>query len=400
MGKFNIVIVGSVDHGKSTLTGRILYDTKALPQGRMEEIVATCKGLGREFEFAYILDAFLEEREGALTIDTTQVTFRTAKREYVIIDTPGHKEFLKNMVTGTSYAEAAMLIVSVQDGIEEQTRRHAYILKLFGIKQIIVVVNKMDAAGYSREKFERIRGQLEELFNSFGMRMLYTIPVCARNGDNIVLLSAHTPWYKNKTLLEALDCCKKEANPNDFRMPVQDIYRLDDKDVIVGRISSGQLSLNETVVILPSHQEAGVSAIQVFEGKKEKALAGENVGVILDNGAGIKRGDVLSNISLPKTGKVFLALLLCLKDTLHINTQYILQCATQKVNCRIESVEEQISIQTLQSVSGDFLSEADIGRVRIAADAPLVYEKFDTLCELGRFVLREGADIIAAGIIV
>jgi len=400
MEKFNIVITGHVDHGKSTLIGRLLFDTKSLPQGRMEEIVATCKGLGREFEFAYILDALLEERQGALTIDTTQVTFRTAKREYVIIDTPGHKEFLKNMVTGASYAEGAVLIVSVKDGIEEQTRRHAYILKLFGLKQIIVVVNKMDEAAYCREKFEFLSRQLHELFAGFGMRILFTIPICARNGDNIVSRSKNTLWYKSQTLLGALDCCKKESCRHDFRMPVQDIYRLGDQDIIVGRISSGEIRRNDTVTLLPMHQNRKVLAIKVFEEDRDQALAGENIGFILSKGALPARGDVLSNISTPKVGTRFSALVLCLKNKLQINAAYILQCATQQRNCKIERIQEQVNISTLQSASGDFLNEADIGKIWIVTDTPLVYEEFATLSELGRFVLRKDAEIVGAGIIL
>ncbi len=399
MEKFNIVITGHVDHGKSTLTGRLLFDTKSLPQGRMEEIVATCKGLGREFEFAYILDALLEERQGALTIDTTQVSFRTAKREYVIIDTPGHKEFLKNMVTGASYAEGAVLIVSVKDGIEEQTRRHAYILKLFGIKQIILAVNKMDEVAYSQEKFDFLSRQLDELFDGFGMRILYTIPICARNGDNIVSRSENTRWYKSQTLLGALDCCKKEACRHDFRMPVQDIYRLNDQDVVVGRICSGEIRRNDTVTLLPVQQSREVLAIKVFGEDRDWALAGENIGLIL-GGGGLERGDVLSNISMPKVGVNFSALVLCLKNKLHLNVSYILQCATQQCNCKIERIQEQINISTLQSASGDSLNEADIGKIQIITDTPLVYEEFTILHELGRFVLRKDAEIIGAGIIL
>ncbi|MFH1281829.1 MAG: GTP-binding protein [Candidatus Omnitrophota bacterium] len=399
MEKFNIVITGHVDHGKSTLTGRLLFDTKSLPQGRMEEIVATCKGLGREFEFAYILDALFEERQGALTIDTTQVTFRMANREYVIIDTPGHKEFLKNMVTGTSYAEAAVLIVSVKEGIEEQTRRHAYILKLFGLKQIIVVVNKMDEVAYAREKFEFLSRQLQELFAGFGMQILYTIPICARNGDNLVSRSQNTPWYKSQTLLEALECCKKQVSRHDFRMPVQDIYRQDNQDIIVGRISSGEIRCNDTVTLLPIHQHAEVLAIKVFPEDKDQALAGENIGLLLSPGVAPKRGDILANISMPKVGTTFSALVLCLKNKLCINVSYILQCATQQCNCKIELIKEQINISTLQSAWGDFLRESDIGMVRIITDTPLVYEEFATLSELGRFVLRKDAEIIGAGIV-
>ena len=400
MERFNIVIVGHIDHGKSTLIGRLLYDTRSLPEGKMEEIIATCKGLGREFEFAYILDAFLEEREKAMTIDTAQVSFRTAKREYVIIDTPGHKELLRNMVTGASYAEGAILIVSASEGIQEQTKRHTYILKLLGIKQIIVIINKMDEVSYSQNIFNSLRKELKNLFSYFGIQMLCVIPISAKQGDNIAVLSKEMLWYLEETVLAALDSCKKIISRHRFRMPVQDIYRIDDEDVIVGTVSSGEIRENDKITVLPGNRKAGLKSIAVFEGKKDKASIGESIGLILEEGYSLKRGDILCAQSLPNVGNKFFAVVLCLNKKLYSNTPYILQCATQEVGCSIKKVQEQIDINTLENIPADSLSEAEVGRVEIGTDTPLVYEEFEKLPELGRFVLRESNDIIAAGIIV
>lgn len=400
MEKFNIAVVGHIDHGKSTLIGRLLYDTKTLAQERIDEITSTCKALGREFEFAYILDAFWEEQQKEMTIDTTQVFFKTPNREYIIIDTPGHKELLKNMASGASYAEAAVLIVSVKEGIQEQTKRHAHILKLFGIKQIIVVVNKMDEVAYSNVRFESLKAEFDVLFKEFGIEYIRIIPISAKNGDNIISLSKNMPWYQKETLLEVLDGCRKISIQYDFRMPVQDVYHIDDENIIAGRICSGQIKESDEVTILPLNQKAEIKSIRIFEGEKDKAFSGESVGFVFKNGCILKRGDILSRGISPKVATNFLALILGLKERLVLDDGYILQCVTQQVNCRIKKIEEQIDIDTLRSIPADYLNETDIGRVEIVTDAPLVYEEFEKFPELGRFVLRKNNDIIGAGIIV
>lgn len=400
MDKFHIVIAGHIDHGKSTLIGRLLHDTHSLPEGRLEEIRASCAGLDREFEFAYITDALLEERQDRMTIDTTQVVFKTGKREYIIIDTPGHKELLRNMVTGVSYAEGAILIVSASEGIQEQTRRHAHILGLFGIKDIIVVINKMDEVSYSQEVFISLKGKLEELFAQFGIRAAYIIPISAKSGDNVVSLSQNTPWYQDKTVLGALDSLQITDLAHDFRMAVQDIYPLNGEDIIVGRICSGKIKRGDKVVILPARKESSVSSVRVFEREKEEARAGESVGLVLEASPAPKRGDILSAGSLPSSGIEFKALVLCLKDKLLMRTPYLLQCATKQVSCKITEIGDHMDIDTLQDLRGDFLNKSEISRIALVTDTPLVYEEFNKLHELGRFVLRKGSDIVGAGVIL
>ena len=400
MEKFHIVIVGHIDHGKSTLIGRLLYDTQSLPEGRVEEIRATCNGLGREFEFAYITDALLEEREDSMTIDTTQVSFKTPKREYIIIDTPGHKELLQNMVTGTSYAEGAILIVSAKEGVQEQTKRHAHILRLFGIKHIIVVVNKMDELSYSQEVFASLRIELEGLFTQFGLRLPYVIPISAKDGDNIVSLSKNTPWHQDSTLLEALDSFKRADYKYDFRMAIQDVYRLNGDDMVMGKVCAGKIKRNDRVIVLPGYKETSVISIRVFEGEKEEASAGENVGLALEPAHRLKRGDILSAEPLARVGFEFQALVLCLKGRLFMNTAYILQCATEQVISKITLIDHHIDMITLQDIREDFLNKAEISRISVVTDTPLVYEEFNKLHELGRFVLRKDSDIIGAGVIL
>ncbi len=400
MDKFNVVIIGHIDHGKSTFIGRLLYDTKSLSEAKLEEIISTCKGLRREFELAYILDAFIEERAGQLTIDTTQVSFRTPMREYVIIDTPGHKEFLKNMITGVSYAQAAILIVSAKDGIQEQTKRHAYILKFFGIKQIIVVINKMDDIAYSQAIFESLRLELDNLLRQFNMHPLCIIPISAKYADNVSVLSKNMPWYQGLTVLQSLDACKKSVYQYDFRMPVQDIYNVDNQNIVGGRICSGGIKRGDKVIISPKHLEREVNSIKVFEGEKDSASIGENIGVELCDAFGLKRGDVLWGGEMPLIGNSFFAAALCLKGKLLPDTFYTLQCATQEFPCRISKITEKINISTLENIPADFLEEAEIGKLEIVTEEKIVFETFDRLRELGRFVLRSGENIAGIGIII
>ena len=400
MAKLNIVITGHIDHGKSTFIGRLLYETQSIPQAKLDEIIATCKGLDREFEFAYVLDAFKEEVEGQLTIDTTQVVFRTPKREYVVIDTPGHKEFLKNMVTGASYAQAAILIISAKDGIEEQTKRHAYILKFLGIKQVIVVINKMDSAGYCESVFNSLRLNSDELLKQFGIIPMYTIPISAKIGDNIASLSKNIPWYQGPVFLQALDICKKSEYEHDFRMPVQDIYNIDGYNMAVGKVSSGGIKSGDAVTVLPSDLNTRISSIRVFEGEEQSALSGENIAVLLDKALNLKRGDVLYAKHAPQAKTTLRALVLCLDGALSKEERYNLQLATQEVPCRILKFEEKINITTLENTANDFLEEAQVGRLEIATDDLLVFETFEKLQELGRFVLRRQERIAGVGIII
>lgn len=400
MEKFNIVIVGHIDHGKSTFVGRLLYDTKSLSEEKLEEIISTCKGLGREFELAYILDAFIEERAGQLTIDTTQVSFRTPMREYVIIDTPGHKEFLKNMVTGASYAQAAILIVSAKDGIQEQTKRHAYILKFFGIKQIIVVINKMDDISYSQSVFESLRLRLDNLLRQFSMQALCVIPISAKHADNVSTQSKNMPWYQGLTVFQSLDMCKNSACQYDFRMPIQDIYNVDNQNIAVGRICSGGIKRGDKVTISPKYLEGKVNSIKVFEAEKDSAAMGENIGIELCDAFVLKRGDVLCGGGMPLIRNNFLAVALCLKGKLLPDAVYTLQCATQEFPCRISKITEKINISTLENIPADSLEEAEIGKIEIVTQEKVVFETFDRLRELGRFVLRSGENIAGIGIIV
>src|SRR6266699_1366551 len=251
-----VVFVGHVDHGKSTLIGRILYDTGSLPEGKIEQIKKACAAEGMEFEFAFLLDALLEEQKQNVTIDTTEIPFRTARRRYAIIDAPGHKEFLKNMITGASRADAAILVIAASEGVREQSRRHAYLLGLLGIKQVVVVVNKMDLVDFSQTRFHEIESEYLKFLVDLGLEGRCFIPASAKSGDNVARWGEKLNWYQGPTVLEALDALETQRADVDLplRFCVQDVYRFDCRRIIAGRIETGTLKVGDQLVFSPANK--------------------------------------------------------------------------------------------------------------------------------------------------
>ena len=400
-----IVIVGHVDHGKSTLIGRLLYDTSSLPDGFIEEIKKTCEMLGRELEFAYVLDSLEEEREQNITIDTTQTFFKTKKREYVIIDAPGHKEFVKNMITGASLAEAAILIVSAKEGVQEQTKRHAYILSMLGIKQVIVAVNKIDLIGYKEEIFNSVKGELLKFLDSVKIKPSYVIPISAKEGDNIAKKSEKIRWYSSLTVLEALDAfeTEKKAANKPLRLPVQDVYKIDDKRIIAGRIESGKIKKGDNIIFLPSNKETIVKSIEAFNENREDAEAGESIGITTEEELFIERGQVICHKDrLPKVKDRFKANIFWMSDKqFDINEKITIKCATQEAECFIEKIEKRINSSDLEVIEENAkkLEHTELGSVIIKTKGPLVIENFNDMAELGRCVFVKGYDTVAGGII-
>ena len=256
--QMKLVIVGHVDHGKSTLVGRLLSDTGSLPEGKIDFIKDICDRQGKVFEFAFLLDALEEEQDQGITIDTSQIFFKTQKRHYVIIDAPGHKEFLKNMVTGAANAESALLLIDAYEGVQEQSRRHGYILKLLGLDQVAVVVNKMDLVDYDAEVFFKIKSEYTAFLESIGVQAADFIPVSAKLGTNIAKREDEMPWYKGPTVLEMLDRFEEKVPPNHlpFRMPVQDVYKFDERRIIAGRVESGRLKVGDHLTFSPSNKKS------------------------------------------------------------------------------------------------------------------------------------------------
>jgi len=401
------VIVGHVDHGKSTLIGRLLYDTNSLAPDKIEEIKKTSKDLGRETEFSYLLDHLEEERQQGITIETTQVFFKTDKREYIIIDAPGHVEFLKNMITGASQAEAAVLIIDVNEGIKEQTKRHAYILSLLGLKQVIVALNKMDMVGYNQKKFNQLRKNIKEFLDSIGIKPLACIPISALKGENITKKSKNFSWYKGYTFLESLDILKNKESAKDKPLifPVQDVYLINDKRIIVGRIEAGSIIRGQSIEVLPSGEITKVQSIEKYPQQYEKLSAAESIGITLEDDLFINRGDIICETDPDKqpilTDKFYANIFWLAKNEFRKEERLNIRCATQETTCKIESIKKRINSSSLEIIekNADKLQSLEVGEVIIKTKKPIAIKNFNDVEELGRFVLVQNENICAGGII-
>lgn len=400
-----IVIVGHVDHGKSTLIGRLFYDTDSLPESKIEEIKKTCEALGREIEFGFIMDNLREEREQGITIDTTQAFFKTDKRDYVIIDAPGHKEFIKNMITGASQAESAILIIDADEGVQEQTKRHAYILSMLGLNQVIVVINKMDLVGYKQERFEEVKKNALRFLDSINIKPGYVIPISAKDGDNIAKRSKNIDWYKDKTVLESLDTFKIKLSQENkaLRFPVQDVYKIDNKRIIAGRIESGAIKTGDEVVLLPSETKTRVKSIEMFgKGDVKESFAGESTGITTTEPVFVDRGIVICHDKAKVTNTINANVFWMSKRPLDKNENIIFKCATQEVSCKIDKILRRIDSSSLETIeeNSDKLENNEVGKVILKTNEDVVIDNFNDIPELGRFVLERGTDICAGGTIV
>lgn len=397
------VIVGHVDHGKSTLIGRLLYETNSLPEGKIEEIKQLCESLGKDIEFGYIMDHLEEERDQGITIDTAQTFFSTEKRDYVIIDAPGHVEFVKNMISGASQAEAAVLIVDAQEGVKEQTTRHAYILGMLGLTQVIVVINKMDLVDYSQRKFDGVKNDLMEFLSSINIKPSYVIPISAKKGDFIANKTESMNWYNGPTLLEALDTFKLKESAKDkpLRYVVQDVYSFD-KRIIVGRVESGVIKKGDRIKILPSGEKTRVKSIEEYLKDVTEAEAGKSIGITIEDKLFIDRGNVIvHNGDMPTiTNKINANIFWMDGIPFKKGESLRLRCATQEVFCEIEKIDRVINSSTLELIAGDAaeIKNREVANIVIKTDKPVIVESFNKIEELGRFVL-ERENTCAGGII-
>src|SRR5438874_3254325 len=282
--QLKIVIVGHVDHGKSTFVGRLFHDTGSLPEGKLEQLQKAAERRGAPFEWANLMDALQSERDQNITIDTAQIWFQTSKRQYVIIDAPGHKEFLKNMVTGAASAEAALLLIDAHEGVQENSRRHGYLLNLLGIRQIAVLVNKMDLENYQEPTFNRIEAEYRAWLKSIGVEPKLFIPIAAKHGDNIASRSPHTPWWRGPTVLGMLDEFEVSESPTNqpLRFPIQDVYRFDERRILAGRVEAGSIKVGDKVIFSPTNKTSTVKTIERWHAPaSESASAGESIGITL-----------------------------------------------------------------------------------------------------------------------
>jgi elongation factor 1-alpha len=407
--KVNLVVIGHKDHGKSTLIGRLLYDSKAIPEQKIDEIRKELKQTGKKkFRFAFLLDSLEEERKGGLTIDIMQTPFKSKKYLYTIIDCPGHKEFIKKMLTGASQADAAVLVVSAKEGIQEQTRKHAFLVKTLGIKQLVVAINKMDLIAYKESHYQKICEQLERILNSLGYQDVPMIPVSAMEGDNVFKKSNKMWWYKGSTLIDTLDeSIVPRTLPlnKPLRGVVQDIYLSEDnQEIIVCKIETGILEPKKTIVFSPSGKNGFLQKILSFGSTVERAEPGDSVGLIIDGISTIERGEVLSYPETqPKKVKKFTAEVILFSD-IQIKTgdELTIRYGTAEKKCKVQRILSEIDPinLTVHLENPELLKEESVGEIEFMALEPLCVEKYSDFPELGRFIVKGRKGTVAAGIVL
>lgn len=405
--KLRIVIVGHVDHGKSTLIGRLFHDTNSLPEGKVEQIRKASEAEGMEFEYAFLLDALLEEQAQNITIDTTQLPFRTDRREYVIIDAPGHKEFLKNMVTGAASADAAILLIDANEGIQEQSKRHAYLLSLLGIRQVVVAVNKMDLVGYSPKVFENVRAAYTQFLGKLDITPQHFVPISAKHGLNITKPSAELAWHKGPAILEALDGFEISAPPEGLplRFLIQDIYRFDERRILAGRIEAGRLKVGEEIMFWPDGKKSRIKSIEEWNAATPpvEALVGESVAITLEEQIFVERGQIGGHpADGPAEGREIHASLFWLQnEPLPLNVPFTLKLGAQSVEARLVEITRVLDSSTLEPMPGSptVVHKNEVADVRIRARKPVAFDRHDRISETGRFVIVTGKRIGGGGIV-
>jgi bifunctional enzyme CysN/CysC len=401
-----IVIVGHVDHGKSTLVGRLLHETGSLPDGKLEMLKAVSARRGMPFEWSFLLDALQTERDQGITIDTTQIRFRTRSRDVVLIDAPGHAEFLRNMITGASQADGAVLIIDALEGVRDQTRRHGYLLHLLGIKQVAVVVNKMDRVDFSEARFNEIRDEISAHLTGLGVAPTAVIPISARDGDGVAERTTRIGWYDGPTVIEALDTLEP-ARPLDelaLRLPVQAIYKFDDRRIVAGRIESGSLSAGDEVVIMPAGK---IAKIRSVEGWPETPVhgarsAGRSVGITLDRELFLERGDVIAHVgSAPRDTRRIHARIFWLHDTpLTTGSSILVRLGNKETRAVVAAIEKAVDPGELASTETKAIARNHVGEIDISLAQPLAADPYVDNPRTGRLVIEINGRIAGGGLVL
>jgi bifunctional enzyme CysN/CysC len=402
--RLSLVLAGHVDHGKSSLLGRLLHELDLLPAGKAEELAALSAKRGVPLEWSFALDGFQAERNQAITLDTTRVRVKTPQRELVVIDAPGHKELLKNMIGGASAASAALLVIDAASGNEEQTLRHAYLLKLLGMREIVVAVNKMDLSAYSEAVFRQREREVVAVLGRIGLAPRAVVPVSARDGANLLTRGAMGAWYGGPTLVAALEDLPAvtPAQSLPLRLPVQDIYRVDTQRVIAGRIESGRLAAGDVLLFSPSGQTATVSRLLAWRGDgPATAAAGDNVSFLLDRPLVVDRGDLASHLArAPKLTAVFDAEIFWLGSRpLVAGAELAMQLALRTVRVRVQAIRHRIDPATLEAQLATHINTNEIASVTIRANEIAAVDDFAEMPATGRFVLRDGYATVGGGVI-
>lgn len=395
-----------MDHGKSTLIGRILAETDSLPAGKIESVRNESAAKGQAFEYAFVLDALAEEQEQNITIDTTQIPFRSSRRDYVIIDAPGHHEFLKNMITGAAHADAAVMVIAGDEGVREQSRRHGQLLHHLGIREVIVAVNKMDLVGFKEAPFRKVEHEFANYLQSVGLTARAFIPLSASRGENVATSTNSMPWFYGGNLLEEIEKLNVVSSAADLplRFPIQGVYRIDNRRILAGRVESGTIKVGDQLVFSPHNKTARVATIERWPATvAEFASAGESIGITLSDQIFIERGHIASHRtdgpveSNRLRGKIFWLG----REPLSPGRRYRIKLVTQDVECEVVAVNKVVDAATLKSdpIEGSELRLNEVGEVTLQIRAPLVFDNHDRIPNLGRFVLSDGDHLVGGGIV-
>ncbi|MBI2970930.1 MAG: translation elongation factor EF-1 subunit alpha [Candidatus Aenigmarchaeota archaeon] len=409
----NLVTIGHVDHGKSTLVGRLLYDTGNIRDDAMRKLKDLAKELKKEtFEFAFVMDRLKEERERGLTIDIMHQKFDTQKFYYTIIDAPGHRDFVKNMITGTSQADAAILVCSAKEGLQDQTKEHAYLARVLGVGQVVVAINKMDAMNYDEKAYLATKEAMTKLLRGVGFKVeeIQFVPTSGYIGDNVAKKSDKMPWYKGPTLVEALDNFKLPDQPIDkpLRLPIQDVYSITGVGTVpVGRVETGIMKANDKILFMPSNVQGEVKSIEMHHEIIPEARPGDNIGFNVRgvDKKNIKRGDIVCHPDKPaKPVKEFTAQIIVLNHPSVISKGYtpVFHVHTAQIACTVTEIVKKIDPKTGAAVAEhpDYIKTGDAAIIKVVPTKPMIIEKQSEIPEMARFAIRDMGQTVAAGICI
>lgn len=408
--RMNIVIAGHVDHGKSTIIGRLLADTHSLPEGKLDQVKALCARTSKPFEYAFLLDALKDERAQGITIDSARVFFKTPARDYIIIDAPGHIEFLKNMITGAARAEAALLVIDAHEGVQENSRRHGYMMSMLGVRHLAVLVNKMDLVGYDQAHFSRIEAEYRAFLDRIGVRPAAFIPVGGRDGDNIAVRSPRLAWYDGPTVLDTLDAFPAAHAERDrpFRLPVQDVYKFtsrgDDRRIVAGAVESGSASVGDEVVFYPSGKRSVIKTFEVFSGPEAASVSvGEAVGFTLREQIYVVRGEmatVSGELKPELTSRLKVSLFWLGRAPLVKAKDYLLKIGTARATMRLEAIHRVVDASNLTAVEeGSKVDRHEVAECTLVCSRAIAFDVSDAVAATSRFVIVDDFEICGGGIV-
>ena len=406
----NLAVIGHIDHGKSTFVGRLMYDAGAVPPHIIEKYREEAKQKGKEsFAFAWVMDSLKEERERGITIDIAHKRFDTDKFYFTVVDCPGHRDFVKNMITGASQADAAVLVVAAPDGVMAQTKEHIFLSRTLGINQLIVAVNKMDAVDYSETRFKEVVEQVSGILKMIGFKPaeIPFVPTSAFYGDNVVKLSDKTPWYKGMSMMQALDNLKQPEKPSTLplRIPVEDAYTISGIGTVpVGRVETGTMKKGDKVVFMPGGATGEVKSIEMHHEEIPQAVPGDNIGWNV-RGIGktdVRRGDVCGHTdNPPKVADEFVGQIVVLQHPSAITAGYtpVFHAHTSQIACQLIALNRKLDPKTGQTKEENpaFIKAGDAAIVTIKPTKPMVIEPVKEIPQLGRFAIRDMGMTIAAG---